>query len=1474
MANRNVDVELVYGVSGGGKLSGESGKQIKADLQALVDNLASKKIPTIKLFFDKADLDKKIKEVKQKLQTAFGKGIGTNINVTTQTSKGKTGSNTSKTTQEVTEQEKTYQALKKQINEAYKAQESFYKAKYTNSELYKKMSEEESERVLDFSDKIREANITEEQRSSLLEQGHTLQMRNEALLQSQLQKSEVSYNKVIRQMDDWIQGNKELVSNNKDALALVKQMEDAIKASKTDIKEGMTDTEKMEVYKKQQAELLALFQRNTGAISQMGATVETTGQKLKRAFDNKFVSMLGAALITLAARALKQVYDNVVKLDNAVTDLQIATGGTREETEELIKTYAKLAKEIGATTLEVASAADTWLRQGYSIEETNELIKDTIMLSKLGQLSSEEAAKALTSAMKGYKKEVSEALEIVDKFTAVDMKAAIGAGDIATAMAETAASAEVAGVSMDKLIGYIATVGEVTQDGAESVGTFFKTLFARMGSIEAGTFVDSETGESLNDVEKVVNKIGISLRNENGEFRDFSQVLDEVAQKWDTLDSVSQHALATAFSGTRQQEKFIVLMENYGAALDYAAVAADSAGTAQEKYQEAYMDSIEAKLNKLTATWQSFSSNLLDSDIVKFGVDFLSSIASLLDKIVQFGDGILIIVPAITIALVALHTILVKIKTTQTFMTMWTGLKSILAIFPAILASMKAILLNIKAQILAHHGATGALAAQTAATHAQTAANTAMNATNPVGWLILAAVAIYALIKALKSYKTATQRAKEASEEAAEQAQESLEQYEEAKEQTKEIIDLVNEYSDAVEGIDDASLFSAETRQKVLEIQQKITSEVGREADGLDLVNDSLDTSLKKLKQLKASTAKTEYEAALGAYTSAQYSAQKAYETSYVDIGGLGKSLIDDLYQMSFERGKDASKYADEIASLMREVGFSVSADATIGDKFYGVNLNTSNAQDAVNKLNKLLDEMISRNYASGSQDIYNQILDLRNSYQSYLDKQSSTLDGLVSSTVNMKAWEIDADGINIETLADYDAFRDKIIEAVKENQYIQDSAATSKDIIDSVDNWLSLYYADWFNKKVSQYKPQTTYLKSFLDILSELEEEYDALADAIEEMDEQGVLSADTITKLNEECPELIDYLEEIGALIQDGDGYKLAADSLDSYLQHVRDEYAATVEEMAAKYESIKAAFDSGEEGVTQENVDDAQTSLENALANRERLEAVINTLERSSLLDKFNEKLEAQSDALEEQADRYKDIVDIRKELLETYQDEIDYQKTLAEKTKSVADLQTRLAVSRLDTSASGRAATRELESELAEAQEDLAEFNLDHAIEKLTTQLSEEYDEYKSFIDEQISAIEDAIDNAASMTSDALRKALEDGIPYEKHHTGGFVGGSATLQSNEEFAKLLKGELVVTPKQMSNFMGKTLPALEGGSGTSVVYQAPLITIQCENVNKDTLPELQKVVDKAVKKVKEEIDGVISRTGKKGNINKFNI
>lgn len=347
----------------------------------------------------------------------------------------------------------------------------------------------------------------------------------------------------------------DLIKNSKEARAAIDVLYTKIREGQLKLGQKFVDRDGKEREAtigdiiKQTEELELSYKKTSSTMSTLEAKSHTLGNRIKETFNSKLLQSFSYALVGLLTGALRKVYTNVVELDGAITDLQIATGKTRDETTKLVQSYADLAKQLGATMTEVAEGADTWLRQGYSIEETTQLISDSMKLSKLGQLEAAEASKALTSAMKGYKVEVEDALSIVDKFTAVDMAAATSAGDIATAMAETAASANVAGVSMDRLIGYISTVAEVTQDGAESVGTFYKTLFARMGNVKTGRFIDGETGERLNDVEGTLSTLGIELRSSNDTFRDFGEVLDEVGAKWNSYTNVQQHAIATAFAG-------------------------------------------------------------------------------------------------------------------------------------------------------------------------------------------------------------------------------------------------------------------------------------------------------------------------------------------------------------------------------------------------------------------------------------------------------------------------------------------------------------------------------------------------------------------------------------------------------------------------------------------------------------------------------------------------------------------------------------------------------------------------------------------------------------------------------------------------------------------------------------------------------------------------------------------------------------
>lgn len=47
-------------------------------------------------------------------------------------------------------------------------------------------------------------------------------------------------------------------------------------------------------------------------------------------------------------------------------------------------------------------------------------------------------------------------------------------------------------------------------------------------------------------------KLGLSLKDSNGQIRDLGDVLDEVGAKWNTYNRNQQNQLATAIAGTRQ----------------------------------------------------------------------------------------------------------------------------------------------------------------------------------------------------------------------------------------------------------------------------------------------------------------------------------------------------------------------------------------------------------------------------------------------------------------------------------------------------------------------------------------------------------------------------------------------------------------------------------------------------------------------------------------------------------------------------------------------------------------------------------------------------------------------------------------------------------------------------------------------------------------------------------------------------------
>ena len=366
---------------------------------------------------------------------------------------------------------------------------------------------------------------------------------------------------------------------------------------------------------------------------QMGLTGAKVAQEMKSQFDSMLSSVIS---VTAAMQTFRKMVGTARELDTSLFNLQVATGSTREETKALLDTYNQMAKELGATTTDIADGADAWLRQGKSIEEANSLVKDSMILSKIGMIDAADATEDLTAVLNGYKLEAQSALEVVSKLSAVDLESASDAGGLAESMSRTATSANQAGISIDELIGMIATLKDVTQASDEELGNAIKSIVSRYSQIKANKFIDYETGEDLSNVETVLGKIGIKIRDGLTDFRDLSDVLSELAAKYDKLNDVERNAVNTAMFGTYQQNKGAVLLSNWDKVEKLTKVSEDSTTEALDKF-EAYTEGVEAHINSMTASYEHLASIIADSEFLKGATDaasgFLDVISQVVDKL-------------------------------------------------------------------------------------------------------------------------------------------------------------------------------------------------------------------------------------------------------------------------------------------------------------------------------------------------------------------------------------------------------------------------------------------------------------------------------------------------------------------------------------------------------------------------------------------------------------------------------------------------------------------------------------------------------------------------------------------------------------------------------------------------------------------------------------------------------------------------
>lgn len=224
-----------------------------------------------------------------------------------------------------------------------------------------------------------------------------------------------------------------------------------------------------------------------------------------------------------------------------------------------------------------------------------------------------------------------------DVMTKLGAATASSTEEIATGLEKFASVGKTVGLSYEYATSALATVVDQTRQSPEIVGTAFKTLFARIQDLELGNALDD--GTTLGTYSQALEKIGVHIQDAKGEVRDMDDILDDMGEKWKTIDKSTQIAVAQAVAGTRQYTQLIALMDNWDKFQTNVGYANTSEGELQAQ-ADIYAESWKAAKKNVQADLESIYSTLLNDD---FFIDLIHSFDTVIksaDSFVQTIGGI------------------------------------------------------------------------------------------------------------------------------------------------------------------------------------------------------------------------------------------------------------------------------------------------------------------------------------------------------------------------------------------------------------------------------------------------------------------------------------------------------------------------------------------------------------------------------------------------------------------------------------------------------------------------------------------------------------------------------------------------------------------------------------------------------------------------------------------------------------------
>ena len=137
-------------------------------------------------------------------------------------------------------------------------------------------------------------------------------------------------------------------------------------------------------------------------------------------------------------------------------------------------------------------------------------------------------------------------------------------------------------------------------------------------------------------------------------FKSSYQIIQELSKVWNQIEDIDKSAIMELIGGKRNANAMASLIQNFDIAQKTLTTSLNAAGSAT-KENEKYLESIRGKLTQLKSSFESLSDSVMNSDVIKFGIDRITDFVDALDWMTQTFTPIPGLITAAGVALNSLN---------------------------------------------------------------------------------------------------------------------------------------------------------------------------------------------------------------------------------------------------------------------------------------------------------------------------------------------------------------------------------------------------------------------------------------------------------------------------------------------------------------------------------------------------------------------------------------------------------------------------------------------------------------------------------------------------------------------------------------------------------------------------------------------------------------------------------------------------